>query len=1197
VQTTLLSLAVAAILALLAALIAPLVIDWGGYRSVLEKEASHFIGVDVHVSGAIDARLLPSPRLQLHDVEIGSGDDKLRARGLEFEFALGPLMRGEWRATQVRLVAPEMRLGLDAGGRVSGPRMAIGLDPDAISIERLSIEDGKAVLSDAASGKTIVLDKLWFNGELRSLLGPVRGEGAVTVGGELYPYRLSSSRINDDGTFRVRLNIDPVNIPLNIEADGALSLAAGKPRFDGNFSFTQPAALVSAKTDAAVRQPWRLSGKVKATPASALMEQVDFQYGSEADAVKLAGTAELRFGAHPGFNGVLSARQIDLDKLLGNTEANRPPAATLRQLISAAGSAFRPPLPIQIGLGLDQVTLGGAIIQNVRGDVSTDADGWVLDRFEFRAPGQTQVRVSGQLSFDSRGATFTGPAEVDAGNPRLLTAWLEGRADDTKGLARALKLRGDVTLGAEKIAIERLNATFDRGAVAGRFVYTYGAAGQAAAGAELDAALSAPELDLDAAAGFARALMSGSSLPPPSKVSLAVDIGRGTVAGFDAGKATTRLRYDSHGLHIERLAVENFGGANIAASGQVAMLPSPRGALTLDFQASDLSGVNAALERYLPKAAETLRRAGPAITPAKLRVRLNVDGDAPANHAALAMEGQAGALRVNLAADTTGDLTTFNLGDLHLQGQISATDGRALGKLLGLDRVVAIGKEPGLLRATLAGNPSGAMRLVTTLTAGGLDVSSNGTVNLPAGGSPSGSVYVNVGRADLEPLRRAFGRAGALPAAMTGLVNFNGDEATIDQISAIAGGSRLRGKLTLGLGAPYRIGGELEGSTIDAGALIAAAAGLPAGGALWNWSADPISGGGFGVLEGTVALRAMRADIAGTLVAREFRGKVTFGKGSIALNDISAAMGGGRLSGQIELKETAEGLNAQSHLSLSGADIAALLPDAARPPVTGKISMEWEINGAGRSPVALVGSLHGGGKFTLSGARFARLNPRAFAAVTQAVDNGMAVESGKISDLAGKALDSGELAVTTAQGELSVSAGQVRLSNASVQGKGADASLGGSLDLTNGALDLRLVLAGDTGSDATRPDIFVALRGPMASPSRTIDVSALTGWLTMRAIERQAKRLEAIEKQPPAAATPPATPPPAATPPAAAAPPSPPPAAQTAAPLPAPIIVEPAPRPAAKPAPKPPSPPPAAEVRKRPPEQANEAPLPLSAPR
>jgi uncharacterized protein involved in outer membrane biogenesis len=71
VQTTLLGLAIAIILALVGALAAPLVIDWSRYRAPFDQEASRLLGVPVRVNGTIDARLLPTPRLKLRDVDIG----------------------------------------------------------------------------------------------------------------------------------------------------------------------------------------------------------------------------------------------------------------------------------------------------------------------------------------------------------------------------------------------------------------------------------------------------------------------------------------------------------------------------------------------------------------------------------------------------------------------------------------------------------------------------------------------------------------------------------------------------------------------------------------------------------------------------------------------------------------------------------------------------------------------------------------------------------------------------------------------------------------------------------------------------------------------------------------------------------------------------------------------------------------------
>ena len=93
-QTTLLGLAIAFILALVAALIGPYFIDWNQFRPQFETEATRIIGAPVRVDGALDARLLPTPTLRLRSVVVGGANDlgKVRADKLDVEFSLGDLM-------------------------------------------------------------------------------------------------------------------------------------------------------------------------------------------------------------------------------------------------------------------------------------------------------------------------------------------------------------------------------------------------------------------------------------------------------------------------------------------------------------------------------------------------------------------------------------------------------------------------------------------------------------------------------------------------------------------------------------------------------------------------------------------------------------------------------------------------------------------------------------------------------------------------------------------------------------------------------------------------------------------------------------------------------------------------------------------------------------------------------------------------
>ena len=68
-QTTLLTVAIALILALVAALVGPMMVDWGRFRPAIEAEASRLIGAPVRVTGPIEASILPTPSLTLRELE------------------------------------------------------------------------------------------------------------------------------------------------------------------------------------------------------------------------------------------------------------------------------------------------------------------------------------------------------------------------------------------------------------------------------------------------------------------------------------------------------------------------------------------------------------------------------------------------------------------------------------------------------------------------------------------------------------------------------------------------------------------------------------------------------------------------------------------------------------------------------------------------------------------------------------------------------------------------------------------------------------------------------------------------------------------------------------------------------------------------------------------------------------------------
>ena len=383
-QATLLSIAITLILALVAALVGPHFVDWNKYRAEFESQASRMTGLQVRLAGSIDARLLPTPSLTLNRIDIvrpGSADvGSLRARRLSIEFALGSLVRGEWKATDVILEGAEFSVALDRDGRLEWPSPSIGFDLETISIERLDIRDSRALLADTASGSGMVLDKLEFKGELRTLAGPIKGQGSFYLAGLHYPYRVAASRVGDDRV-RLRLNIDPIDRPLTADAEGFISIEKGTPRFVGSVTLARPLLRAPAGSQAEIMEPWRLTGRIDGNSTRAVIEQVEFQYGPDERPIRLRGDARVTFGAVPGLQGVLSSPQIDLDRILALPEPQRRrPLAAIKTFADYFIGSQRLPIPVSLGIAIESLTLAGATVQRFSGDFSSEADGWNIEK-------------------------------------------------------------------------------------------------------------------------------------------------------------------------------------------------------------------------------------------------------------------------------------------------------------------------------------------------------------------------------------------------------------------------------------------------------------------------------------------------------------------------------------------------------------------------------------------------------------------------------------------------------------------------------------------------------------------------------------------------------------------------------------------------------------------------------------------------
>jgi large subunit ribosomal protein L24 len=341
-----------------------------------------------------------------------------------------------------------------------------------------------------------------------------------------------------------------------------------------------------------------------------------------------------------------------------------------------------------------------------------------------------------------------------------------------------------------------------------------------------------------------------------------------------------------------------------------------------------------------------------------------------------------------------------------------------------------------------------------------------------------------------------------------------GHSVTLDNFSGAVGGIPARGKLAVDFAPTTRVEGQIEADTLDAPALLAMLVGLPVTPDGRGWSAEPFGKGLLDGAEGRVELRTARANITPKLTLRQARGTVKFSRSEVAFAEIEGGMADGQLRGQLVFQKRADGISANGRLRLSNADAATLLANDGKAAVTGRVVLEIDVEGIGLSPQSLIGSLHGNGVVSISRAQFAALNPKIFETAARATDQAETIDMKKIGEVASRALESGTLSIPSAEGVVTIANGQIRLANWATRAEGAALTVTGSVDLKEQNLSARLALSGNVDASQAggeRPGVSVFLNGPIANPKRTLDVSALTAWLTLRMVEQQSKQLEAME--------------------------------------------------------------------------------------
>jgi len=634
--------------------------------------------------------------------------------------------------------------------------------------------------------------------------------------------------------------------------------------------------------------------------------------------------------------------------------------------------------------------------------------------------------------------------------------------------------------------------------------------------------------------------LAGPQAEWPDEAQLSLDIGHATSAGQELRPLTAKLGYSPKTISLDQLKIGQTGNVMMEGAGSFDRA-SATGRMALNSSAASLGQMTALIAPLAPALALRLNAMGTSPGAARLKLALDLDKNserADRANARAVLDLDAPQLKgvatitakPDIAAIRGIDLDTLRRSEFGIESKLSSERGRALLALLGLDRAIAAGEGPAQFQGSVSGVWRAPLQLKVKMSGTGLDADAQGTAE-PWAPEPKASVNLKVRSVDLAPL---FGfkpsDAPAQNISLSSRVSLAGSRLTFDDVDSTVSGSRLRGRVALSLDDERNVEGEVGLDTLALAPAFALALG-----AAGHDAAEPLGSGLLKGWRGRVAFQALRGSLPGGGELRPVSGTIKSDGQSLTFDAIKGNIGGGEATANISARQTANGIALNARVQLSGVDGAALRYRSLAMPA-GRASMQMTLASEGRSASALTGALSGNGTLTLESAGIAGLNPRAFDAAIRASDNGQATDDVRLRQIIEPVLSAGALSVASAQIPFNVRDGRLRVGATTLDAEGARAIVSGGYDIPADQADIRASLASTAAGPATsRPEIQLFAVGTPDALDRTVDVAALSSWLAVRAIDRETRRLDSIERGYPPA-LPAAIPPPATAQPSAAVP-------------------------------------------------------------
>ncbi|QKV17251.1 hypothetical protein HTY61_01605 [Oricola thermophila] len=1081
--------------------------------------------------------------MTFEDVRVGEDEQPLVvADRFSMDAELAPFLSGEILIFDMRLENATISLELDERGlpEWSLPKDGI-VSPAKVTLENARISNATLVLKDRVANRTWRMEGLDATVSAESLYGPLRITGDALLNGTQLGFRVSSGTLSKDG-FSLRTAIDLPAQGIELSVDGRVA----EPETEGGAPYT--GTFTMRPLEATRESRYVVEGDFSASPRSFEVAEYRAEFGPVEDPYVVTGSAGISGGTDPGYHVAIRGTQVTFDdgaEAIGGAgdTVSSSFAERLAGLQATLARLPLPPIPGSLDIDLPAIVAGDTTIRDIRLAASPDgSDGaaarrrWKVSQFSAQLPGRTTVEADGVLQLPLAGdpdshTAFTGNLLVASRQPSGLATWLTGSADEPiRRLANA-GFAAQVELTPLRQRIDKLEVILGPARMKGEIERMSDPSRRPT----LDVRLAGEAIDYETLEALAAVFVGegGASRFSGHDLDVTLDLTDPDIRGMRLERLSAAIRSRGARTEIDRLSAIGLYGAAISATASLERKPD---GLHTVVDATVVAGDGARLVAGLAKRfpGNSALRKLDAIASRNATVfsdtRLDVVGTAlrgegTAGEASLSVSGVTGGTELTLTSTATGDAAQPEEAKLMMRASLENEEGERLLQQFGLETFSL--DSAGALRAIAVFNGSLFDGMSTTVTIDGdnLLVGLTGITTsdvLTAGFT--GRATVESG--DIEPWLTSLGYS--LPGMGLGAetdfsaaLSWRAGKADLREMQLVLNGNKVTGDLTVdATGEMPVVRGDLAFEYLDAGQLYAivtgdAASALLAGegdAAMVREFGSPVLAGHdveLGIKAGEVTLPL------GAATLREVSAKLTYRDGAMGVAGLKAGFGGGSIGGSLDMQNLDGEVAINAQLSGDEVAVAALLP-IVEPFVNGTTDFDLQLTGNGRSAAALVSSLRGSGVLSTGPLAISGPNADGFEGMIARADAiGYEITLEKMREIAEEAFLSGKAELPPVEHPLAVTGGIVRMANATAKAGDLSVTADVNLALATGTIDGQVRLSFDPGAEAVAgPQPEIALEFESTGDGvfeTTSDFSAVTGYLTQRALEKEQARVEALQ--------------------------------------------------------------------------------------